>query len=67
MRRHDNIIFSHMWKLRTLKNTAAPNDASTQIGILINTVLLPSGSEQHEVLQVGSILEGISQAVHQIV
>ena len=29
--------------------------------------LLPSGSEQHEVLQVGSIQEGILQARYEIV
>ena len=29
--------------------------------------LLPSGSKQHEVLQVGSIQEGILQACHSIV
>ena len=31
------------------------------------SVLLPSGREQHEVLQVGSIQEGILQARHYIV
>ena len=33
----------------------------------IKVYLLPSGSEQHKVLQVGSIQEGILQAGHQIV
>ena len=35
-----------------------------QIPFFIHCYLLPSGSEQHEVLQVGSIQEGILQVHH---